>query len=200
MTLSPRNYKEALTYARGEHDHESRSWAGYCQMFVRTSYGIPSGFGSAWAQWLGADAEDKHAGGSPHDAPLGAALLYKGSSPYGHIMLAANDFPNDDCGAWSNDLVTTGKIDKVVREAPVTHWGQKYLGYLTAVNDYDLQLKVAKPAKPKQDKRYKSLALAIDRIEDALLIAKKQKDKRDIEVLTKEVARLKRMYENRRHA
>lgn len=198
MVESLRNYREALVYARGEHDHESRDWTGYCQMFVRTCYGIPAVFGSAWAQWQGADPEDRHVGGDPGDAPLGSALCYKGSSPFGHITLAATPFRDADAGMWSNDLVLYGKIDKVLRTAPTTHWGQRYLGYLTAVNDYDLRLREAKPPKPKQDKPYKTIEAAIGKMQDALTVARNQKDERDIKVFREEIARLKRLYAHRR--
>jgi hypothetical protein len=202
MTLSPRDTSQALLYAARQAQHPSRSWAGMCQMFVRSSYGIPSLFASAWAQWLGADPEDRHRGGHPSEAPVGAALCFKVSGRYGHIMLAANNFGNGTRAAWSNDLVAKGRIDKVARTSPTVHWGQGYLGYLTAVNDWDLRLNqpVANrtPPKPKQDRRYQGIRTAITNLEAALETAQRQHDARDVTSLKQEIARLKDMYSKMR--
>ena len=197
MTEAPRALKERLAFARTEAQSPSKDWTGLCQQFVRMGAGAPPLFGSAWAQWLGADDEDKHVGGAPSDAPVGSAICYKGTGKYGHIVVAAVPFASGTPAAWSNDLVTYGEIDKVARTAATTHWGQAYLGYLTAINDYDLKFPVPKP---KQDKRYQSIDKAITRLDRALEIAKAQKDLTDVEVLDSEIARLKRMYDRLRRA
>lgn len=194
MTDSPRDFRQALDHAAAEHDHPSQDWEGFCQKFVRSCYGIPSLFGSAFAQWVGADPEDRHAGGKPSDAPLGSALVYKGSNPFGHIMLAARPFPNGTAAAWSNDLVRTGRIDKVARTAPTTAWGQGYLGYLTAINDVDLRYK-----RP-QNRRYEALAAGIRNLETALATAKVQRDAADVRALTAELGRLHTMYDTLRRS
>lgn len=198
--LSPNDYLEALAVAQREGAHPSQDWEGYCQKFFRLDYLIPPLFSSAWTQWLGADVEDRHAGGSPSEAPLGSALCYKGTGPFGHIMLAARDFPSGVPAAWSNDLVVWGEIDKVARTAPTSAWSQGYLGYLTAVNDYDLQLREAKPPKPKQAKRYKAIAKAIEKMEKALETAKIRHDWTDVRVLRDELKRLRRLYAALRHS
>jgi hypothetical protein len=192
MTDSARDYEGALAYARAQHDRPTQDWEGYCQKFMRSCYGIPPLFTSAYAQWLGADPEDRHAGGSPSDAPLGSALVYKGTGPYGHIMLAARPFPNGVAAAWSNDLVHRGRIDKVARTAPVTAWRQGYLGYLTAVNDVDLRY-----LRP-QNRRYQAIARAIANLETALATAKVQRDAADIKTLTGELDRLHTLYDTLR--
>lgn len=175
---------------QGWHD-----WEGACQAFVRSCYGIPALFGSAWAQWLGADTEDRHPGGNPSDAPLGSALLFKGAGPNGHIDLAARMFPSGSSAAWSNDLLRHGQIDKVTRNAPVVKWAQGYLGYLTAVNDVDLPLhNPVAVAKPKSARRYIAIDKAVGRLENALTTAKAAHDSADVKALTKEVADLKHLY------
>lgn len=194
MSTSPNTWREALEVAQCEAANPSADWTGYCQKFVRTTYGIPALFSSAWTQWLGADAEDRHIGGDPADAPIGSALCYKGSGIYGHIVLAARPFENGTPAAWSNDLVRYGDIDKVSRTAATSAWGQTYLGYLTAVNDYDLQLKVTRPPKPKQNKRYEAIDKAALRLEHALETAKKQKDQSDAQAIREEIKRLRRLY------
>jgi hypothetical protein len=192
MTFTPNGPGQALLVAMHQHEHPSQNWKGYCQKFCRTVYEAPSLFGSAYAQWLGAHPDDKHVGGHPGDAPVGALLCYKGSGKYGHIMLAANPFPNGTAAAWSNDLVHTGKIDKVARTAPTSAWGQKYLGYLTAINHYDIEKLKAKP-KPKQVP-YKGIADSINSLEGALATAIRQHDAADQEILRAEIARLKDHY------
>jgi hypothetical protein len=194
VTDSPRTYEQALEFARHEHERESQDWDGMCQKFVRTCYSIPALFASAWAQWNGADPEDRHPGGKPADAPLGSALCFKGTSPFGHIMLAARDN-----GAWSNDVKRQGDIDWCTRSFPATHWHQNYLGYLTAVNDYDLQLREAKPPRPKQTKRYEAVARAINNIDTAIENAKKRDDWKDVKVLRAQRNELRDLYELVRH-
>lgn len=196
---------EALAYAGRQHVHTDMpaslkaqgfdDWEGACQGFVRSCWDIGPLFGSAFAQWLGADAADRHPGGNPADAPLGSALCYKGTGPNGHIMFAARDFPRGAAGAWSNDLVRTGKIDKVLRTDPTTHWGQGYLGYLTAINDVDLPIgKPASRPRPKQIKRYAAIHTAINNLGASLDVAKRQHDAADAKTLEAEIARLEKMY------
>lgn len=198
MTASPRTVEQALAFARAEHDHETQDWTNYCQRFVRSCYAIPSGFASAWAQWLGADAEDRVAGGNPADAPLGSALCYKGSGPYGHIMLAARPSAGV-AGAWSNDLVRSGDIDWSARTAPTTKWAQGYLGYLTAVNDYDLQLHTTKPPKPKHTKRYQGIGRGIENLEAALDRAVELNEKKDAKAIRMQIAEMRDLYDLLRH-
>lgn len=201
---APHSLSQMLTWYQHEDAHPSRSWHGMCQMSVRTAWGIGSLFGSAWLQWLGADPEDKHPGGNPADAPLGAALCWKGASPYGHIATKARPFTNGTPAIWSNDLVTDGHIDKAAATAPTTKWGQTYLGYLTAVNGYDLNLTAARksPAttrpRPKQAKKYAALAAALARVEDSLATANRQGDAADVKVLNAEAARLKHLHDTLR--
>lgn len=194
MSVSPNALPEALAYARNEVRNGSARWHALCQMFVHDMWGIPALFGSAWAQWLGADSSDKHVGGSPDDAPVGAALCFKGSGVFGHIDTAAHPFRSGNSAAFSNDLIRDGHIDKVHRSAPTTVWGQRYLGYLTAVNNYDLQLHLATPVpKPKQV-RYRAVGEAVTKMGLALDTAKAQGDKADVALLEKEITDLKALY------
>jgi hypothetical protein len=139
MTSTPNTVSQALAFLREEHRNPSKSWKGLCQELVRTALGQPYGkYGSAWKQWQNTPANRKHEGGNPAHAPVGAALCYKGAGPNGHIMIACHPFPNGTPAAWSNDLVKPGKVNKVPRTAPTKIWGQKYLGYITNVNDKDI--------------------------------------------------------------
>lgn len=194
--VTSRNFQDALEYAQAQHAHPTRDWKNWCLVFVRSSYGIPAMFGTAYAAWLGAEPEGRHPGGKPEDAPLGAALCFKGSGPNGHIDLAAR--LTGEVDSWSNDIVRVGKIDKVPRNAPVKAWGHRYLGYLTEVNGWDLNLRTKAPAKPKQNRRYKGLAKAIDGLEDALVGAKNTHDAADIKSLEAELKRMKNWYSKMR--
>lgn len=199
-------FNEAMQWYQHESAHPSQSWLNMCQSSVRHAWGLPGGFSSAWAQWLGADDDDKHPGGNPNDAPLGAALCYKGSSPYGHIVTKARPFTNHNPAVWSNDLVRSGHLDKVAPTAAVTKWGQKYLGYLTAVNNYDLNLPevskspaTAKP-KPKDTQQYQGIQRAINHLDDALGTAKGQHDAADVKTLSAEIQRLQHLYSTLRRS
>jgi hypothetical protein len=189
VSLSPRTTAEALAYLRQQHASGSTSWAGMCQKLARSSYGIGPLFGSAAAQWFGADAADKHAGGKPSDAPVGSELCYLGGK-FGHIMTAANPFPSGVAAAWSNDLVVHGRVDKVARTAPITAWGHRYVGYITAINDVDLRMP--------QRQRYAAIEGAIERMRTARATAKSQGDTADVKVIDAEIARLQTMYDTLR--
>lgn len=162
MKAVPNSVGQALTFAQHQHSNPSRDWTGYCQMFCHDVYGVGGGYASAIAQWHGAPASHKHVGGDPDTAPVGSLLCFvrTNGTGFGHIMLAARDFPNGTAGAWSNDLVRTGKIDKVARTAPITEWGHKYLGYIWTVNGYEIELPQPKP-KPKPVVHLKSILASV---------------------------------------
>lgn len=205
MSESLRNYDEALDWFQAEQKKPfgtaptpTKNWGGYCLMDCRISYGIPAMFASAWAHWLGADDEDKHPGTNPAAAPLGAALHYEGGK-YGHIMIAARPAGNGIASAWSNDLRRYGMIDHIARTAPTTAWGQRYVGYTTAINGYDLRLEEKKPPRPKQDKAYDRIDRAVQSLEGARDTARELKDWKDAKALTVEIKRLKKMYAELKH-
>jgi hypothetical protein len=146
MSTAPRSVAQALAFAQSEHDHPTRSWFRDCLLFVQSCYTIPARDATAYDAWLNTPAAHKHVGGDPNDAPVGAGLCYKGVDPAGHIMLAGHITGTE--GAWSNDLVHDGAIDKVDRHAPITKWGHTYLGYITQIEGYDLP--IVPPAPPKE--------------------------------------------------
>ncbi len=206
MSESPRSVEQALNWFQAEKHRPfgsaptpSGNWGGYCLMDCRISYAIPALFGSAWAAWLGADDEDKHPGSDPSKAPLGSALIFQGGS-YGHIEIGARQTPTGDSGAWSNDLMRYGMLDHVPRTLATKKWGQKYVGYLSAINHWDLRLAEDKPAVPKQDKQYKGIERAIQKMENARDKALDQKDMADVKMIREELARLRKMYRTMRHA
>lgn len=169
---TPNTLAEMLQSCINQHEHMDAAFWGYgsdwtsdCQAFVHCMWGLRSGgFGSAYAQWLGLDAEDRltmtELKGSLDNAPLGSSLFTKGSSPYGHTYPAARAFDNGTSGAWSTDLWRTGLVGKVARNAPMTKWGHHALGAGLSVNGYALDLTGKQPPKPKQNKRYQRIERA----------------------------------------
>lgn len=205
--VSPNDWKQALAWFQREADKpfgqaptESGTWLGWCLVDARMSFSVPPLAKSAWASWLIADDDAKHVTSDLSKAPYGAALISKGSSPFGHIWIAARPFPNGEPAAWSNDLVRHGHLDKVHREAPRDVWSHKIIGWMTEINGYDLRIKENKPPKPKQDKRYKAIAVAINRLEHAREVARKDHDHQDAQHLTQEIRDLKELYAEARHA
>lgn len=144
MQRTPNTVSQALEAARREMRHESEDWEGMCQAFCHDIYGVGALYGSAYAQWLAADDSHKHRGGDPNHAPVGSLLCFKGSSRFGHIMIAAHPFADGRKAAYSNDLVKPGQINKVGRHRPITQWSQDYLGYITTINNYEIHI----PSKP----------------------------------------------------
>lgn len=189
---SPVDFTVALANERAQHDHPTRDWYEMCLALAHDVYGIPPLFDSAYHSWLGADDASKHPGGDPSKAPVGSALLFKGTSPYGHIMIAAR--PNGNVsGAWSNDLVRKGKVDYVHRTAPTFVWGQRYLGYMTEINGYELDLTHGTPPKPKQNKHYLAIEKAIANLERSRHTARHEHDEHDVKALQNQIDRLKRL-------
>lgn len=91
MPTATRTVNDALAFAQRESGSPSRNWHNACLVFVRSCWGIGSRNASAYADWLACPEHAKHPGNNPDDAPVGAALYYKGTGPYGHIMLAAHE-------------------------------------------------------------------------------------------------------------
>lgn len=187
---------EAARYAANQSVHPSQNWAGLCGMFTRSCLDIPARDPSAVAMFWGADPDSRHRTTDADDAPEGHPFCWAGGSEgFGHIDLPAWPFPSGNPGAWSNDLVTVGRINKVDRNAPTFTWHQKPLGYLDELNGYDL-----KTRKPKDSKPYKGLQRSINNKEHALETAKAEHDAHDVKVLKASIARDKRLYEKLRHS
>lgn len=197
MATTPVDFEAALKFYRDQARNPTQSWDGFCQMLARMSYGIPALYGSAFAQWLGADS--KHKTTDLNQAPVGSFLCTKGANPAGHIFIAARPFKNGTSGGWSNDIVRQGEVDKCARNAPHDHWSHTNLGFILEINEHELDLTHGKPPKPKQNKRYEAVKVAIGKMEKALETAQRQKDHHDVRILTREINDLKRLYRNLRH-
>lgn len=188
--VAPRDWEGAMAFARNQSVSPSREWTNLCQMFVRMAYGVPALYGTAYTQYLALNDDDKITG--PIDEmPVGTILHSKGPSVFGHTWIAARDFANGTPGAWGTDMVEVGDVDKFRRDAPISVWGQDFKTGAREVNEYDVTLKVPKP---KQNKRYEAIAVAIEKMERAEETANRQKDWADRRLIRKEIRRLKAMY------
>lgn len=233
--VTPNNIPESLGYAIAQHTHldppdaYGSTWEGDCQAFCHVARGLLSGgFGSAYAQWLGLDPEDRIVLTDLSKAPLGSSLFSKGSTPFGHTWIMARPFPNGAPGSWSTDLWKTGCVGKVLVTASQTKWGHRPLGAGLSVNGYALDLTGKNPPKPKQNKRYQRIERAVQNLGTgidglvtarsnlhvALEKAQSQKDAKDesmiqrnitivtgdIKDMKEELARLQHAYTNARHS
>lgn len=208
MTDTPNNRAEALAYARAQRDHldppakYGSTWNNDCQAFVHVAYGLlTGGFATAFAQWVGMDAEDRHPTSDLSKAPVGALLFSRGSNPAGHVWLAAFDFPNGTPGSFSTDMNAKvfGGISKVPRNAPRDRWSQDLLGWGTSVNGYRLDLSGSKPARAIEPRQYKRVARAINNLENALENAVRGDREHDARLIRTEVRHQKELYSELRH-
>jgi len=207
VTITPHNTQETLLYCQQQHAHldppdkYGSTWHNDCQAFCHVAWGIMSGgFGSAYAQWLGLDSEDRHVTLDTSHAPVGALLFSKGTTPFGHIFIAARPFASGTPAGWSTDLWKYGKVGKVARTAPRTAWGHRILGWGTSINGFELDLTGKTAPKPKQNKRYLRIAHAITNLEGALETAQRTKDHHDAVIIKAELHDLKELYGELRHA
>lgn len=192
---APRSVGGALDFLQQQHDKPSQDWEGWCLKLVREAYGIPPLCRSAWAAWLIVDDADRHEGGKPSDAPVGAALFYKGSGPFGHIMVAAHPLPDGTPAAWSNDLpesAPVGTVNKISRTLPTTAWGQRFVGWSSEVNGYELDVRGNRVPRPKGTP-YVVLERSRNRLRAAAIKADERGEKVDAAALREEAARLDRL-------
>lgn len=147
MLLTPSNTEETLAYCRAQHrrvnppDKYGSTWEGDCQAFCHVARGLlDGGNATAYLQWLDLEPQNRVATSDTSKAPLGSMLFSKGSSRFGHIMIAARPFRDGTPAAWSTDLWRTGRVGKVPRSAVRTEWGHQILGYGFEINKHRLDM------------------------------------------------------------
>jgi hypothetical protein len=217
---SPRTWQQAVGWAAGQSVHRDKDWTGRCQEFCHDCYGIGGGFASALAQWHGLDDSDRHVGGSPKDAPLGAMLFSQGRNPgalsfrFGHIIVKTRPFTGGELGAWSTDALRTGWPDKIDPVALYSRWNHAYLGYGLNMNGVDLQVQQKRAIVKPQLKPYDAIAAAavrtgkaIEAMQKSLATAKGTHDAADVARIKEAIAqlreskaRLERMADRLKHA
>lgn len=125
----PRTPEQALAAAKREHDHPTRSWVGWCLVFVRTMYGIGAKHPSAAAAWNA--SKRKHRTTSSRDIPRGVPVWWTGGSGgFGHVAISTG---SGRC--WSTDYARRGKVDHVKIDDITRGWGLRLVGWTDDVND-----------------------------------------------------------------
>lgn len=122
--LLARDIDESIAWGRSQITNPTQGWAGMCQSFVRQSMGVGAWASSAIVAWRSIPNSEKVAGGTPFDAPRGAAIYFSGGE-YGHVALCIGKTTNTKC--LSNDYVRRGQIDEAPRDFP--RWGLTYEGW-----------------------------------------------------------------------
>jgi len=119
-----RTASQVAAWAKRQKDINSGGWKGLCLKFARMAAGAPGGVVDANAGW--ARAKYKHRG--DRTVPRGGIVWYAGGR-HGHVAVSAGDGD-----IYSNDIVESGKIDRVPLNRPEQKWGQRYLGWSEDVN------------------------------------------------------------------
>jgi hypothetical protein len=124
MTYLARTVDDAIEWSRRQIDHPSQDWTNLCQSHVRQAMGVGAWAPSARDAWFTVPKSEKVSGGSPLDAPRGAAIYFTAGSA-GHVALCIGKTTNDKC--LSNDYVRKGRIDEAPRTFP--RWGSISASY-----------------------------------------------------------------------
>lgn len=121
-----RDTRDAIVWARSQITSRSQDWTGWCQKFVRSSFGVGGGFASAIAQWEG--ARYPHWTTDPNSAPRGAPVFWAGGK-FGHVALSLGD---GRC--ISTDAKRRGWPDIVTIDSISRNWGYEFLGWTEDMN------------------------------------------------------------------
>ena len=106
---------------------------GYCLKYVRAEgWRIGGLYASAIDAWHG--AIERHPG--DRNPPLGAPMFYEGGQ-YGHIVLCTE---SERERMRSTDMPYSGAVSEGDLDWPVSHWGQRYLGWTGDLNGVDLPI------------------------------------------------------------
>jgi len=144
----PRSGNEAIAWAR----NHLRWPVGYCQMYVRTAFGLGGGFGSASAQWYG--ARHRHFANRGAQCPRGVPVFWTGGSRgYGHVALSTG---NGMC--WSTDAGGAGRVAHVSIDGLTSRWGLNFVGWTEDMNG----TYIGKGGASKPKKKWWKVKFAID--------------------------------------
>lgn len=183
-----RSPEEAIDWARAQVEKRSRDWTGYCQMFVRTSFGVGMGFSSAIAQWHGADK--KHPTSDPLKVPRGVPVFWEGGN-YGHVALSLG---NGRC--VSTDARRLGWPDVVTIDSITKAWGYKLVGWAEDMNHTTVWVDKSEP-KPTPNITAVLNADTVEERRQALARVAKFGEKSAAEVAENYLAAIDRQLENR---
>ena len=119
-----RTYEQAKEFAQQQH-RGSASWHNLCQLFSRQCVGAAP-FGASAREAFDATPSDARHSTSP---PPPGSIAYYGFADRGagHAVFAVNGG-----FVWSNDIVRTGRIDRVQWDVFPSRWGLPYRGWISA--------------------------------------------------------------------
>jgi len=129
--------EEAIAWCR---DHQT--WqVGYCQQYVRTSFGVGSLYGSAAEAWE--HVNHKHRTENGNNCPRGVPVFWTGGSHgYGHVAVSTG---NGYC--WSTDAGGPGQVAKVSINGLTSRWGLNFQGWAEDINEHQVYV-IPEPKKP----------------------------------------------------
>lgn len=124
-----RSPSEAVAWGREQVDHPVKDFTRLCLQFVRMAYGLPvvhPDAGTAWDL-----AELRHPTRTANSIPRGVPVFFELPSVADHVALSLGD-------GWclSNDVLRTGRIDRVRIDAIVQRWGAQLLGWTEDLNGH----------------------------------------------------------------
>ncbi len=120
-----RTFEQAKAFAASQHEAPSQGWHNLCQLFSRQCVGAASFGASAREAFNGIPAGEKHTSSPP---PPGSIAYYGfGDRGFGHAVFVV------EAGfVWSNDILRSGRIDRVRWDIFPREWGLPYRGWITS--------------------------------------------------------------------
>lgn len=129
---------DAVAWASKQVAEPSRSWEGWCLMFVRSAFGVSAVHPSAEKAWYATERRR----GTSTTPPPGVPVWWT-NGRHGHVALSAGGGY-----VYSNDILRRGKIDKVSIAYITRTWGQTYRGWTEDINGVRVYSPPPPPAAP----------------------------------------------------
>jgi len=128
-----RTFEQAKAFALSEHERPSQDWHNLCQLFSRQCVGASSFGASARSAFNSVPRAQRHESSPP---PPGSIAYYGHSdSGFGHAVFAV-----DGGFVWSNDILRSGKIDRVRWDVFPNAWKLPYRGWIETCPSGDLPI------------------------------------------------------------
>lgn len=139
--IDDRTSLETGTFLKGQHDKGVDTWGHLCLGLQRSARGLDAKYDSALDCWNGqAHHQHKITTHNLVNVPYGAAIFYRDSGPYGHVVFFAGTHSKYGPVCWSSDALGYGKVWLVSVHWFEAHWDMRMLGYSRQLEDKDLLL------------------------------------------------------------
>ena len=128
-----RTYDQAKEFAQQQHSSGSSAWHNLCQMFSRQCVGAAP-FGASAREAFNATPSDHRHQTSP---PPPGSIAYYGFSDHGagHAVFAVHGG-----FVWSNDILRSGRIDRVRWDVFPSKWRLPYRGWISQMPSGELPI------------------------------------------------------------